>query len=73
MWIGHGRREPINEMAKSFSDKLFAALLLATIVFSDVKGLPTSVLVDSKQQSETTKGNYSIHQLSSTDFLSRRN
>lgn len=51
-----------------FNNKLFAALLLAAIVFSDVQSLPTSVLVDSRQQSDATsgansKGNYTIHQI----------
>lgn len=41
---------------------------MAAIVFSDVNSLPTSLLVDSKQQSDptigaTNKGNYSICQI----------
>lgn len=55
-------------MAKLFSKNLFATLLLVAIVFSDVKSLPTSVLVDSKQQSDAAigannKGNYPIYHI----------
>lgn len=55
-------------MAKMFNNKSFAALLLTAIVFSDVQSLPTSVLVDSRQQSDATsgtnsKGNYTIRQI----------
>lgn len=55
-YIGHGERELEIEMAKMFSNHLFAALMLAVIVFSDVKSLPTSVLVDSKQQGDASTG-----------------
>lgn len=41
---------------------------MAAVVFSDVKSLPTSVLVDSKQQSDAAigannKGNHFIYQM----------
>lgn len=66
--IGDGKREPEIEMTKMFSNNLFATLLLAAVVFSDVKSLPTSVLVDSKQQSDAAigannKGNHFIYQM----------
>lgn len=51
-----------------FRNNLLVAVLLAAIVFSDVNSLPTSLLVDSKQQSDptigaTNKGNYPICQI----------
>lgn len=51
--------------SKMFRNNLFVAVLLAANVFSDVSSLPTSLLVDSKLQSDATigasdKGNYRI-------------
>lgn len=58
---------PKLKMVKMFSNNLFAALLLAAIVLSDVKSLPTSVLVDSKQQTtigaNINRGNYVINHI----------